>query len=115
MHYLNKSPNSIFKGNAIEYGHHRGIIVHETHLATIEDNVMSDVRGSGIYVQDGNEMWNKFKYNVIICPFSLTTSGLAGCTLPGTDNQAADSVLEQSAYWSLTPTNDLIGRSWYKD
>ena len=47
-----------FHGNAIEYSQQRAIIVHGTHLATVSMNVMSDVRGSGIFIEDGNEMFN---------------------------------------------------------
>jgi parallel beta-helix repeat protein len=38
--------------------------VHGTHLSTVEENVLYNVRGAGIYLEDGNEMFNKVKYNV---------------------------------------------------
>lgn len=107
MHFLGLSPDSTLKGNAVENSHQRGIVVHETNAATIEENVMSDVRGAGIYVQDGNELWNRFKYNVVICPWNQDKS--SGCTVPGTDNPTADSNLDQSAFYAITPSNDLIG------
>ncbi len=78
------SSQSILRGNAIENSQQRGIVVHGTHLATVEDNVLSDVRGTGIYVQDGNEMYNKIKYNVVICPTPKSDPNYGGCTVPGT-------------------------------
>jgi hypothetical protein len=69
-------------GNAFEYGHQRGSIIHGTHLSTVEKNVYSDIRGSLIYVEDGNEMYNRINYNVGICPWNK--EGIeGGCTIPG--------------------------------
>ena len=102
------SPKNILKGNAIENSQQRGIIVHGTHLSTVQDNVMSDVRGTGIFIQDGNEMYNKILYNVIICP-SPKDGPIGGCTVPGTDNGNADTTINQSGLWSNSRTNDMIG------
>jgi hypothetical protein len=51
LHHLGSSPQSSFRGNAIEYSHNRGIIVHGTHLANVEDNVLNDVRGGNLYIE----------------------------------------------------------------
>ena len=49
MHQMSSSgANAIFRGNAIEYGQQRGIVIHGTHLSTVENNVINDVRGAGI-------------------------------------------------------------------
>ena len=80
---MGASPESIFKGNAIENSQQRGIIIHDTHLTTVEENVLNDVRGAGIYVQDGNELYNKIKYNVVICPTPKSDPTFGGCTIPG--------------------------------
>lgn len=69
FHKLRSCPDCQFADNAIEQSHQRGIIVHGTHLSTISNNVLWDVRGAGIYIEDGNEMFNRIKYNVIVCPF----------------------------------------------
>ena len=44
-----------------------GIIVHGTHSSTVEDNVLYNVRGAGIYIEDGNEMYNDIKVSVPVC------------------------------------------------
>ena len=98
----------LLKGNAIENSQQRGIIIHQTHMTTIQDNVLSDVRGTGIYIQDGNEMYNKILYNIVICPTSKN-GPLGGCTIPGTDNGQADADANQSGLWSSSRTNDMIG------
>ena len=109
LHHVNKCPDCLFKGNAIEFTQQRGIIIHETHLASVVDNVLSDVRGAGIFIEDGNEMYNKIMYNVVICPWAKDSTTKHGCTVPGTDNGQADTTLNQAGVWSLTPINYLIG------
>ena len=108
FHKSGSSIDSVFRGNAIENSQQRGIIVHGTHLATVENNVMTDIRGSAIYIQAGNEMFNKILYNVVICP-TPKSSVYGGCTLPGTDDGDADTTVNQSGMWSAAPTNDMIG------
>lgn len=109
LHYMAQCPECLFKGNAIEFGQQRGIIVHETHLSTVEDNVLSDVRGAGIFLEDGNELYNTVKYNVVICPWPLDSPTKFGCTVPGTDNSQADTDVNQAGLWSLNARNDMIG------
>jgi len=109
FHYANVCPGCVFRGNAVEFGQQRGIVVHETHAATVEANVLSDVRGAGIYIEDGNEMYNKIIYNVVICPWSMGSAMHGGCTVPGTDNAQADTALNQAGLWSLTPSNYVVG------
>ena len=90
LHKLSECPNCLFKNNAIENSHQRGIIVHSTHLSVVEQNVLYNVRGAGVYLEDGNELWNEIKYNIIVCPFPFGDSSLHGCTIPGTSNRIAD-------------------------
>jgi hypothetical protein len=105
---MGESPTSVFRGNAIENSQQRGITLHGTHLSTIEDNVLNDVRGTGIFVQSGNEMYNKINYNVVICP-TPKSGPVGGCTLPGTDNGQSDGAVNQAGLWSIARSNDMIG------
>lgn len=108
FHTVRDCPDCVAHGNAIEYSHHRGIIVHDTHMATVSHNTLWDVRGAGIYIEDGNELFNYVEYNAVACPYSF--DGVKqGCTIPGTDNGEADTSLNQAAYWSLSHTNHFIG------
>lgn len=108
LHLLNKCSDCKIVGNAIEYGHQRGTTIHGTHLSTIESNVYNDVRGALIYVEDGNEMYNRIFFNVGICPWSKNGEK-RGCTIPGTDNGQADTTLNQAGLWGLSFTNYAIG------
>ena len=61
FHKLADCPTCLFRNNAIEGSQQRGIIVHGTHSTVVEDNVLYNVRGAGIYIEDGNEMHNDLK------------------------------------------------------
>ena len=110
MHFLGQCPDCLVHGNAVESSQQRGVIVHETHLSTVSENVLYNVRGANYYLEDGNEMHNTLAYNIAICPNSLN-GPLAGCTLPGTDNGEADTSLNQAGIclWLTTTTSSEIG------
>lgn len=96
FHRLSSCPKCEFSNNAIENSHQRGIIVHGTHESLVENNVLYGVRGAGIYIEDGNEMANSIKYNVVVCPWSLAHPTLHGCTVPGTVSYFCKSMQEMS-------------------
>ena len=92
FHMSQACRDCVFRGNAIEHGSQRGIIVHGTHRSVVEDNVLYDLKGSYIYVEDGNEMENLFKNNVALCPVQ------GGCKTSSmsTDNDQADNIQQVS-------------------
>lgn len=108
MHFLNKCPQCLVRGNAIEFSQQRGIDIHQTHLSVTDYNVLSDVRGSNIFLEDGNEEYNYINYNVVICPWPIA-GNKGGCSVPGTDYGLPDTSQDYSAFWSLTNLNYFIG------
>lgn len=82
-------PECSIIGNAYEYSHQRGTVIHGTHLARVEQNVCNDIRGASIYVEDGNEMYNKILYNVGISPWPKDGTK-QGNSLPGISLRKAD-------------------------
>ena len=110
FHKMENCPDCLFRGNAIENSQQRGIIVHGTHNTRVEDNVLYNVRGANVYLEDGNEMWNTFAYNVAVCPFPFLDTNYRGCTVPGTSNVQADTSLNQAGFYSNgASTNNFIG------
>jgi hypothetical protein len=109
FHKMGECPQCIFKNNAIENSQQRGIIVHDTHHTQVEGNVLYNVRGANVYLEDGNEMWNTLAYNVAICPFPFQDNTYHGCTIPGTSNRVADTSDNQSGFFSRAGTNNFIG------
>jgi len=71
LHLVKSCSDCIIRGNAYEFGMQRGTVIHGSHLATIQNNVYNDIRGANIYIEDGNELYNRILYNVGICPWSL--------------------------------------------
>jgi hypothetical protein len=109
FHRIGECPDCSFENNAIEYSHQRGIIVHGTHLARVEGNVLYNVRGAGIYIEDGNEMFNTLAYNVVVCPYPFHDPNFHGCTVPGTSNRLSDTKDNQSSFFSRAASNNMIG------
>ena len=85
----------LFENNAIENSHQ------------IEGNIIYNVRGAGVYIEDENKMYNNIKYNVVICPFRPDDTILHGCIIPGTSNVIVDTSDNQSGFFALAATNDL--------
>ncbi len=104
-----KKSKCVLKNNVAEYGTQRGIIIHGTHNAIVEDNILYNVRGAGLYIEDGNEMYNKLRYNIVICPFPFDDPTYGGCTVPGTSNHIADTSDNQAAFYARAATNDMVG------
>ena len=102
FHHAEDCPNCSFVGNAVERGEQRGIIIHGTHNSLTERNVLFDLKGSYIYIEDGNEMQNTIRQNVALCPRKES------CRQSGTDNGLADQN-HQSGIWALSVSNDFIG------
>lgn len=100
FHLLRDCADCRFVGNAVEFGMQRGIVIHGTHRSTVQSNVIYDVRGASIYIEDGNERDNRLLYNVAICPWSRE-GPKRGCTVPGTDNNEADTSLNQAGMWCV--------------
>jgi parallel beta-helix repeat protein len=93
----------------VENSQQRGIIVHGTHRSLVDNNVLYNIRGSGIYIEDGNEMLNRISYNIYVCNFPYMHPIFHGCTVPGTSNRIADTSDNQSGIFSRAASNDLVG------
>ena len=112
------------RDNVVEGGVNKGITIHGTHNASVDSNVVYDLRGASIYVEDGNELHNTISRNVLLCPSlshkaqlgalvpAAEPSGLTGtghrCCLLGVDSHRDSDYEEQSAIYSLSATNDFV-------
>jgi hypothetical protein len=102
MHIIHDCPECLFLGNVAEDGRQRGFVVHGTHNAQVRDCIVHNVKGAGYYVEDGNELFNTFAYNVNVCQQKK------GCAIDGaTVNADADSI-NQSGMWIQSATNNFI-------
>ncbi|MGB0591136.1 MAG: hypothetical protein ACPGU1_15780, partial [Myxococcota bacterium] len=112
------SHSSYFIGNAVSDGINKGITVHGTHRALVQQNVVLNQRGPGIYIEDGNELFNVIEENVVICS-ELSAAGQIGgihrnslCRIKNVSNryQTKDSDYDEvSGLYFLAPANHAIG------
>ncbi|CAE7249476.1 Cemip2 [Symbiodinium sp. CCMP2592] len=94
FHHAGQCPDCTFKGNAVYQSAQIGITVHGTHRSLVEGNVMWDTSSAGVYVEDGNEMFNTISNNVIICsvhskcstPWDVQLDNAAGIYMIGMTN-----------------------------
>jgi len=67
FHMMGHCPACAFQGNAVVESQQVGITVHGTHDSSVDQNILWDTRGAGIYIEGGNEMNNTLSENVAIC------------------------------------------------
>ena len=92
LHLVGPCPSCAFVGNVVEGGVNKGITVHGTHHATVAQNVVYDVRGVSIYIEDGNEFNNTIADNVLLCP--TRSNGIHRGVASGLDGQGYRCKLE---------------------
>ncbi len=54
------------RNSSIHHSFQRCITVHKTNSTVVEDNICYNFRGHGIFLEDGDEIKNKIKRNVVI-------------------------------------------------
>ena len=126
FHVLGHCPSCLFRGNALDTSHHRGLVVHGTHDALVEGNIMWDTvrahcihtciqthrqtdrhahllaqRVMGIYIEDGNERNNTIVRNVVICSERdlCAVKEMTGIYIIGQDNRFIEN---RVAFWFIT-------------
>ena len=87
FHLVGPCADCAFIGNVVEGGVNKGITLHGTHNATVDANVVYDLRGASIYVEDGNELHNTLSHNLLLCP-SLSHKAQLGGLVPQIDGVA---------------------------
>ena len=99
FHLMASCPSCKLLGNAIVDSQQGGVTIHGTHHSRVEENVLWNTRGVGIYVEDGNEHGNQIVQNVIMCRTA--------------DECRVDTNFEVATFASgiymIGMTNDLIG------
>jgi hypothetical protein len=129
FHHVGLCPDCSFKGNAIGWPSiNKGLTVHATSEATIEDNVVYRHLGAYLYLEDGSEKNNVIRGNALVCPsgpsctvtwgdcphrynpdIMAQQSGVATCKLhDGTPSQSNSDGLEQSGLYLVSATNYFV-------
>ncbi|MEO9803238.1 MAG: G8 domain-containing protein [Reichenbachiella sp.] len=63
---LDDATGQYFRGNTINSSTNRGIVIHGTNGVSVEDNIVYDVRGHGIFTEDAVERRNVIDGNLVL-------------------------------------------------
>ncbi|CAH1247131.1 PKHD1L1 [Branchiostoma lanceolatum] len=85
--------NSYVRGNSIHHSFNRAVVVHGTDNLLVEHNVIYDIMGGAIFIEDGIETGNVIQYNFLAFVRS-STSLLNDDIMP-------------AAMWLLNPNNTV--------
>ncbi len=66
FHLNGDNPNSYVRYVSIHRSFNRAVNIHATNYVTVEHNVIYDVMGGALFLEDGVEIGNVFEYNVVI-------------------------------------------------
>lgn len=91
-----------FSDNAVHESFNRGITIHGTDYATVENNIFYDHIGHGVFLEDGSEFFNVIRYNLV----ALTKRPAQGEEVTPSDNSDNESQNRTPAsYWITNPNN----------
>ncbi len=101
----NGGKDQYIKNSSIHKSFNRAITIHGTHGTVVENNFAYDHIGHGIFLEDGSEINNLIKGNVVL----LTKKPAQGEQLTPSDNEF-DVVQNRTpaSYWITNPNNTFI-------
>ena len=70
-------------GNVIKGGQKWGLAIHDTHYGLIRDNIVYNIPGSGLVLEDGTESYNHIEQNFVVRTGSSVTTGVTSAGDPG--------------------------------
>ena len=91
FHLPGSMESSYVRGNSIHWSNNRAITLHDTSGLTVEKNVLYNIKGLSIFLEDGVEINNTLQYNLIIFT-RMSTSLLNPDVTPG-------------SFWIVNPLN----------
>ena len=99
--------NQYFMDNAIVNSYQRCVTVHGTNGARVQNNVCYNHFGHGYFLEDGNETYNKFYYNVGM----LSKRVPLDRTLLISDHRSTQRTRFDSpaTFWISNPKNEFVG------
>jgi hypothetical protein len=93
------------KNSSVHHSFNRAVTIHGTHGTTVENNFCYDHIGHGIFLENGSEINNLIKGNVVL----LTKRPAPGEQLTPSDNQFdVGQNRTPSSYWVTNPNNTFI-------
>ncbi len=63
---LEDATGQYFKGNTINVSENRGIVIHGTNGVLVQDNIVYNVKGHGVFMEDAVERRNTIDHNLVL-------------------------------------------------
>jgi hypothetical protein len=95
FHMIGNVHNSYIKGNSVHQSFNRAFTMHGTNFLRITENVVYNVKGHNIFIEDAVERFNQIHNNLIM----MTKRSMS---LLNTDSTPA-------SMWITNPNNDFTG------
>jgi len=107
-HLAGNVAGQYIKNSSIHHSYQRAITVHGVQNATVENNVCYDIKGHGIFLEDGNETNTLIKDNLV----SYVHKPDADKIIRPSDVFNMPSRIDgPSGIWVSHPTNDLVNNA----
>ena len=94
FHLPGNMSSSYVRGNAVHWSNNRAITLHDVSNLLVEKNVLFNIKGLSIFLEDGVETHNTLQYNLIIFT-RMSTSLLNPDVTPG-------------SFWIVNPKNKFL-------
>ena len=100
FHLLGDTSGQFIRNNSIHHTFNKGITIHGTNDIEINNNVVFDHIGHGIFLEDGNEIRTEITDNLVF----VTRGAPQGASVPS-------DISHPSSYWIEHPNNTLTGNT----
>jgi hypothetical protein len=107
-HLAGNVSGEYIKNCSVHHSFQRAITVHGAQNATVEDNVCYDIKGHGIFLEDGNESNTLIKNNLVVWVHKPDANKVIR---PSDVFNLPSRIDGPAGIWVSHPTNDLIGNA----
>jgi len=95
FHMIGNVSKSYIANCSVHGGLNRGIAIHGVNSLLVEHNTLYDIRGHAVFIEDGTEIRNTIRYNLV------------ALVRPVESLLAVD--MSPACYWIVNPNNDVYG------
>lgn len=104
----------VLRNSSITNSNNRAITIHGTHGVLVEGNVLHDIHGHGVFIEDAVETNNQFLHNIALGIHKVggDNTSLSDPFIVDTHDvvfQDATKELSSAAFWITNPDNEWVG------
>lgn len=106
---LGPAAGQYFRRNSIVESRNRGVVIHGTNGVEVSENVLYDIQGHGIFLEDGAERENMIERNLILKVRNTAAMGIGEDLVPALKAHESGPDHGSSGMWISNPDNDIVG------